>query len=257
MKLYFHRPLLLSLSLVTIQTSVFHSAYAVEKPELKKILNAHVEAMGGWRAWNNVESIRLTGTIERDGQEVDFCIIKKRPNQIRATITMPIPGNEEEYVQLIRAHDGKKAWTATRLAGGQELDQQPLHGTAAQDLLEEAAVLPKLIHTWQNGASMQLTGITQREGQRLYKITAQLVSEDKEIQFLLNKDDYLLREYSTFTADDHVLISNIRLHDFQEDSDVLIARRVEITAENTGETVMLIDEAEPGVGIYDEYFVSN
>ena len=252
MKQFFQRPLLLTLSLL-----LSLSLHGVEDPQLKKILNAHVEAMGGWRAWNKVESIRLTGTIERDGKEVDFCIIKKRPNQIRATITMPIPGSEEEFVQLIRAHDGKKAWTATRLAGDTEIARSALDEQSTQDLLEEAAVLPKLIHTWQNGASMELTGITQRDGQRLYKITAQLVSEDREIQFLINKDDYLLREYSTFTINGNTPISTIRLHDFQEDSDVLVARRVEIIAEKTGQTLMLIHQAEPGVGIYDEYFVSN
>jgi hypothetical protein len=55
--------------------------------------------MGGLRNWSQVESIRLSGTIERDGQTVDIVIIKKRPNQIRATVTIPLPNDPDNKVQ--------------------------------------------------------------------------------------------------------------------------------------------------------------
>ena len=82
--------------------------------------------MGGLANWSQIESIQLNGTIERDGKTVDFVIIKKRPDQIRATVTMPVPGKEDEAIQLIRAHDGKSAWTATRLSGAPEMQKEKL-----------------------------------------------------------------------------------------------------------------------------------
>ena len=79
---------------------LLHStASAKEAPTLNGILQKHLEAMGGLRNWSQVESIRLSGTIERDGQTVDIVIIKKRPNQIRATVTIPLPNDPDNKVQ--------------------------------------------------------------------------------------------------------------------------------------------------------------
>ena len=104
------KPLLFMLFLAGT-LALTYPARASETPELRKILKSHVDAMGGWKNWSQIGSIRQTGTIEREGQTVDFCIVKKRPNMIRATLTMAIPGKEDEAVQVIRAHDGRVLWS--------------------------------------------------------------------------------------------------------------------------------------------------
>ena len=102
---------------LSLLLSALHSAAtAANDPRVNEILSKHQEAMGGLTNWSQIESIQLNGTGERDGKTVDVVIIKKRPNQIRATVTLPVPGKEDEAIQLIRAHDGKSAWTANRLA---------------------------------------------------------------------------------------------------------------------------------------------
>lgn len=245
MKSRFLRPLIFTLTLSL-------SLNAVEDPELGRILKAHVDAMGGWRAWTKVESIRLTGTIERDGQEVDFCIIKKRPNQIRATITMPIPGNEEEFVQLIRAHDGKKAWTATRLAGGDELNQKPLNETAAKDLLNEAAVLPKLIHVWQKGATLEFQGSKLYENRPHYRILAKEQDHGHSTEFLLDQETLTLSYYRT--SSEAEIVSQTTLSGYREQDEVLIPAHTEIDSSKTGRTLIHVQEVTLGVGIYEDYF---
>jgi hypothetical protein len=99
----------ISLALVLISAANAEDS----QTSVNEILRKHFEAMGGLNNWNRIESIQMNGTIERDGQTVDIVIVKKRPDQIRATVTVPIPGKENEAFQIIRAHDGKTAWTAT------------------------------------------------------------------------------------------------------------------------------------------------
>ena len=120
---------------LSLLLSALHSvSAAVNDPRVNEILSKHQEAMGGLTNWSQIESIQLNGTVERDGKTVDVVIIKKRPNQIRATVTVPVPGKEGEAIQLIRAHDGKSAWTATRLAGAPEMQKEELPPEAADQI---------------------------------------------------------------------------------------------------------------------------
>lgn len=221
--------------------------------ELQDILRKHADAMGGLRNWNKVESIRTTGTIERDGQLVDFCIIKKRPNQIRATITMPIPGKEEEFLQIIRAHDGKEAWTATRLAGGDTLSQQILSDNDAADLIEEAQMLPKLIHLWQHNAKIEVSGIKTYEGHVHHIIRAVYKhSPDMLYEFYLSDDSYLISKSIIYKADQ--IISTTTHSNLTPVSGITVAKTLHLNSPRTGSSLMLVEDVTIGVGIYEEYF---
>jgi hypothetical protein len=151
---FLYRILSLSLALMLLHSATL--AAATGDPTLNEILQKHLEAMGGLSNWHKVESIQLNGTIKRDGQTVNVVIIKKRPNQIRATVTVPIPNKDDAYFQVIRAHDGKTAWTATRLAGAPDMVKQELPAEAADELLADAGVLPPLIKFWREGAQLEL-----------------------------------------------------------------------------------------------------
>ena len=243
---------LLGVFLLLLFTAPGHQASADQDPELQRILKAHVDAMGGWRAWNKVESIRLTGTIEREGQTYDFCIIKKRPDQIRATITMSLPGNKDEEIQLIRAYDGKKAWTASRMAGSDELSLTPLDDESRKDLIEDAALLPKLVHLWQSGADLQLLGTGTVGGRTAYKIQATQGESDFEYLMHVDKDTYQLMEYSIVRGGD--IFSTTRLSGFASFSEVLLPQNMTIESKETGSSQMHVAGIEVGVGIYRDYF---
>ena len=194
------RPLLFML-FHAVTMVLTHQASATESPELRKLIKAHVDAMGGWKNWYAIESIRLTGNIERDGQTIEFCIVKKRPQQIRATITIPIPGSDNEAMQMIRAHDGKQAWAATRRAGAQELKQQKITGQAAADLLAEATVLPSLIHLWRSGATLDRRPNSTEAGQELIVIQPTPTDTSSVYTFYLHIDNYRILHYTQLNAD--------------------------------------------------------
>ncbi|MEM7790394.1 MAG: hypothetical protein AAF546_03240 [Verrucomicrobiota bacterium] len=223
-----------------------------DDPRIRKILDKHVEALGGWRNWNQVESIRLIGTIERGGQIIDFVIVKKRPNQIRATITMPIPGNENEEVQIIRAHDGENAWTATRLTGAAEIKKEKLDQEAASKLLQDAGVLPKLILFWKTGAELSIRETTKLDGEPVTIIEAKPRDDSSIYTFYISLNTYKTLQYRQ-EIEEGVSIDTI-FDDYEEKQGVLIPRSVIINTEQTGRSKMLIKSIEVGVGIYREYF---
>ncbi len=195
-----HKTRIPLLFLVLLTLGLHSLARAADEPELNDILTQHWEAMGGMRNWSKVESIRLNGTIERDGQIVDICIVKKRPNQIRATITLPLPGSEEEKLQVIRAHDGETAWTATRLAGAPVMKKEELPPEAAAELLADAGVLPRLIKLWREGVELELLEPKIIDEKQAYRLKAETETTQQHI-FYLSADSYELLAYESVDKD--------------------------------------------------------
>jgi len=207
--------------------------------------------MGGLSNWSKIESIRLSGSVERNGQIGSLVIIKKRPNKVRATITLPIPGKPDEFLQIIQAHDGKDAWSATRLAGTESLNKKELKAEAAQTLLADADVMPKLIVLWRTGAELKLEDPVLVGGQPTYVIRAQAKKSDNNYIFYLSQDDFRTIQYEEQIGTDTTLT---RIEKYAEKNGVWLPTHLIVEAAATGKTVMTTNSILLGVGIYNEYF---
>lgn len=227
-------------------------ASAMADPTLRDILQKHLDAMGGLNNWNRVESIQLNGIIERNGQMVHIVIVKKRPSQIRATVTVPIPDKEDAYFQIIRAHDGKTAWTATRLAGAPEMKKEELPAEAAAELLGDAGVLPPLIKLWRAGGILQLSEPQKIDGQDHYVIQAKPKDGPGEFTFYLSQSDHLVTQYTSHHPDQGATLT--KLSGYRLEQEVRIPTLNIIDDKQTGRSVMTTDSIRIGVGIYKEYF---
>ena len=244
-----HGRILLKLILVTF---TLHSAVnATDDTQLREILNKHWEAMGGMRNWSQVESIRLNGTIERDGQTVDIVIVKKRPDQIRATVTLPIPGKEDEKLQVIRAHDGKTAWTATRLAGAPEMKKEILPLEASNELLADAGVLPRVIKLWRQGFTLSKLPPQTIDGVGMIVIESSSEESDEKEIFYLAHETHLLIQHLRISPDG---TTQTTYDDYRKLRGVMIPHTLKIDSEKTGNSILSTSSAQIGVGIYEEYF---
>lgn len=246
------RPLLFMLLLAGTMVLTYQAS-AIESPELRKILKAHVDTMGGWMHWNDVESIRSTGTLERDGQQIEFCIIKKRPQQIRATLTIPIPESDDEAMQIIQAHDGRNAWAGTRRAGDARLNKTELTDSQAQALLNDASVLPKLIQLWRAGAPME---ILQHPSARNHECTTLKVTSTTadDIYIFLLDQNYKVTSYTHTTHDQQT--TQTHLSHYKQIDGLYLPMHMEIHSEQTGRSIMTTKAIVIGVGIYEDYFAS-
>jgi outer membrane lipoprotein-sorting protein len=222
---------------------------------LNKILQKHLEAMGGLSNWQKVESIQLNGTIERDNQTVDIVIVKKRPNQIRATVTVPIPGKKDAFLQIIQAHNGKTAWSAKRRSGTAEMIQEELDKEAADNLLADSGVMPRLIKFWRNGAKLKHMTPEKTNDSKTFIIQATPPNSSSIYTFYISKENYLVTEYET-THPKHG-VTRTRLSNYQMEQGVMIPTLNIIQSEQTGKSVLTTHAIKIGVGIYEEYFELN
>ncbi|ADE55281.1 hypothetical protein [Coraliomargarita akajimensis] len=237
--------------LALLSTSPTALASADESTELRALLNRHVIAMGGWKNLNSIESIQLNGTIERDGSIMDLCIVKKKPNQIRATITVPAPGTTDAYVQMIRAHDGTHAWSAVRTAGQHEFKRTPLPTDQAQELLSDASIYPKLIQLWKLGAEIAFSE-QQPEDPTLVSLDAHPQSSETRYIFTLDRASAQTVQFLSIRKDGTRLLT--QLGDYQIIEGVHIPFQSVLTDEQSGMTTIRTHSAHIGVGIYEEYF---
>jgi hypothetical protein len=223
--------------------------------ELRRILNRHLNALGGMDRWTKIESIRLSGTIERDSQIVDIVILKKRPNKIRATVTLPLPGNEDDKLQVIRAHDGKTGWTATRLAGAQEMKGEELPPEAASELLGDAGIMPRLIKLWREGAALSLQEeleLVDEHSHSCYVIHAEPKQGAINHVFYVSTKDHLLVRHESRHLNGRISITHPKA--YQRKSGVMIPMLNLIDSETNGRSVMKTESVEIGVGIHGGYF---
>lgn len=211
----------------------------------------HIEAMGGLDNWDRIESIRLSGTVERDGKTVDIVIVKKRPNQIRATVTVPVSGQRSGHMQLIRAHDGTSAWTATRLAGAQETIKTAMTGDDAASLLADAGVAPRLIQLWEANEPLKLVGRSQFGGREAFILELSKNGVDVTHRFILDAKSHRTFARETFSAKGSTLT---RLSAYEAHAGVYVPTYSEMITQGTSRSIIRIESIETGVGIYPDYF---
>lgn len=222
-----------------------------EAPTVEGILRQHIEAIGGLRAWSKIESIRIAGTVSQNRQDADILIIKKRPNQIRATVTIPIPGEEDKKFQVIRAHDGSTAWTASRQAGARKLKTSTLSQSEAQTLLNDAQILPPLFRLWQEGAQLELNGVQNIKGKDYFVIKAQVKGSADTFTFNISTESLLTHRYTTEISG---VTWTTTLTNYEKQGEVMMPTTSIIESKASGVSIVTAETIELGVGIYDEYF---
>mgnify|MGYP005865522269 CR=1 FL=1 len=124
-------------------------------------------------------------------------------------------------------------------------------GTDAQNLLEDAGVLPKLFRLWRANEPLQLVGLGQFEGEEAYIIEFDHAADAPQLRFYLSPESYRTIRHEVRTPESTVLT---RLLAYQEKAGVYLPTHSEIIAPGTGRSVVRIESIQIGVGIYDEYF---
>lgn len=241
---------LLFMLILGITALLCQQSSAADDQTVDAIIRQNVDAMGGLYNWSQVESIQLNSTVERDGQTIKLCVIKKRPNLIRATITIPTPGKQDAYHQIIQAHDGKEAWTAKRRAGDSSLNKKTMSPQAAEGLLAEAGVYPPLMKLWQANQKLQLTGTNTINNERVFVIETPSTSATRHC-FYVSTESYRTVAIQSTSADGTTLT---HLSGYQKTDNVYLPTRVHVKASQTGESTIKTDSIQIGVGIYNEYF---
>jgi outer membrane lipoprotein-sorting protein len=134
-------------------------------PTVDEIIAKNLQAKGGAGKWQAVKSVKMTGKMTAQGNEMPLTVYAMRPNFNRQEITMPAG-------KAIQAFDGTTAWVVNPMLGIET--PQVVPGPAAEFARNSADFDGALINYKEKGNTIELVGREQLDGKDVYhlKVTA-------------------------------------------------------------------------------------
>lgn len=222
--------------------------------DVYEIIAKNAQAMGGWRQWESIQSIRQTGQLQRGEISVDYVVIRKRPDSMRMTLTLPPMHEGADQIQVIRACDGKAAWSATRKMGEIPTTPLPLDPQSTTDILADASFLPILMRLKQQDARFEKIGInSEKTNSPCYEVVARPINSELSYRLFISCEDFLVQHYEIQRSEE--VIVSVEQKAFQQIEAIKVPTNTRLVEAHTGATSMQVLDTEIGVGIYDDYFL--
>lgn len=83
--------------------AVLASVSVAASQTAEEIIARNLQAKGGVEKWKTIASVKMTGTLSAQGQDVPMTVYTKRPNLLRQDIATPAG-------KVVQAFDGTTAW---------------------------------------------------------------------------------------------------------------------------------------------------
>lgn len=114
-----------------------------------EIVAKNLQAKGGAEKWQSVNSVRMSGTITVQGQQLPLTMYAKRPNKNRQEISLPDG-------KIVQAFDGTTAWVINPMMGSDA--PQVVPGGVADMMKNSADFDGALINYKTKGHTIELVG---------------------------------------------------------------------------------------------------
>ena len=245
-----YRSVILSLCLLLAAS---FPAHANEDPELQRILKVHVDAMGGWRAWNKVESIRYIGVITQNDVKYRFCSLKKAPNLVRTTVDIP-QKNGNYKMQLVVLHDGENYWQTKKFNGIIDGFKKILDNEKILAIDIDSGIMPFLL---------QPLSVEFKKSKYSYSRLTEINEETTSIEIIdgenttiiakLSNSDMMLK--SIVAKYNGHFVTELEYLDFDIVSEIKIPVEIKIKNSNKIESVINIESISLNIGVDNHYFI--
>lgn len=136
------------MSRLTFAVSLLVAA-AAHAQTVDEIVAKNLQAKGGAEKWGSVNSVKMTGKIAIQGQEMPLTMYAKRPNMNRQEIALPDG-------RIVQAFDGVTAWVINPLMGSNV--PQAVPGGVADMMKNSADFDGALINYKAKGHTIELVG---------------------------------------------------------------------------------------------------
>jgi outer membrane lipoprotein-sorting protein len=137
------------MSRLTFALSLIAVATVAHAQTVDEIVAKNLQAKGGAEKWGSVNSVKMTGKIAAQGQEMPLTMYAKRPNMNRQEISLPDG-------RIVQAFDGTTAWVINPLLGTDT--PQPVPGGVADMMKNSADFDGALINYKTKGHTIELVG---------------------------------------------------------------------------------------------------
>jgi len=161
--------LALALSLCSVVATTAHAQTVDE------IVAKNLQAKGGAEKWQSVNSVKMTGKIATQGQEMPLTMYAKRPNKSRQEISLPDG-------KIVQAFDGATAWIINPMMGSNAPQAAP--GGIADTIKNAADFDGALINYKSKGHTIELIGKEKLGDQDVYHLKVTMKGGQVQHYFL-------------------------------------------------------------------------
>ncbi len=236
-------PLLLLSSLACARLLTAEPTASSRELSLPEILAGYVKAQGGSAYIDSIETLRMEGTIEQDGQQLSFVQVKKQPDLIRMTVTL-------NGMELIMGYNGETAWQTVR----QRRQAVELTGPARENLIRNAAMFNQLYQPHNPHVVRAYAGSDEFEGRPVYLIDVTLENGSTE-RYTIDQEtflDYRLEYSEVVDGSEHQV--EYRYQDIRRLDRLQLPFRVESYRDGELVSVITLESIRLDAGVYLPYF---
>ena len=163
------------MSRLTFALSLLAVAAAAHAQTVDEIVAKNLQAKGGAEKWQSVSSVKMTGKIAAQGQEMPLMVYAKRPNLSRQEISLPDG-------KIVQAFDGTTAWVINPMMGSDV--PQVLPGGAAEMMKNSADFDGALVNYKSKGHTIELVGKEKLSDKDVYHLKVTMKGGQVQHYFL-------------------------------------------------------------------------
>jgi outer membrane lipoprotein-sorting protein len=225
---------------IAVATSVPASAQSANK-----IIKKHLKAMGGVKKIKSVETVKMTGTVEVQGNVAPIVFYMKRPDLFCIE-------SKTDFGVYITGFDGENSWIFNSYAG----DTEPKMQSDEESVMskEDYDIDGPLVDYKKKGNKVELAGKEDVDGKEVFKLIVTHPS-GKERTLVIDAETYLVvSESYTQMSDGVVTDHEMRLRDHKKVDGLTYAHVFEEVMNGEVQTKSTIENVEINTGIDDAIF---
>lgn len=205
--------------------------------KLEKILTRYyLEGLGGPERWDEIESLRVFGTLTTNAGKFELTAYQKKPNFIKMAIT-------SDSRDLVLGYDGEVAW---QLIPGSK-KAVPMPDQEARRFAHNSHFGNHLLYPYEAGKTLKYINTLPVDGRICHQIRATIAS-DFQIDYFIDIRTYL--EIKVINTDLRTqAVSTIIFNDYNREFGMPIAKSVESYEDGKWKSSLSLREVSVNSGI--------
>ncbi|MDP0500996.1 MAG: outer membrane lipoprotein-sorting protein [Verrucomicrobiota bacterium JB022] len=214
--------------------------------DLDAVLAKYIEANGGQKEMDAVQSLRVIGKYTMEGKTFDLNILKRRPD-------LKVVSYAQEGVTITIGYDGQRVWRQIDSPQGRRVE--PMEGPEAQEFIGGIDFDGPLVGKPGVGETRKLLEperigrvdyyrieLTKADGKRIvYYIDSRTMREAKNL------------EYTTSATGEETVKENF-LSDYAQYDGIWLARKIEAVSDGERQSLLEVSNVQINPGIIRSYF---
>jgi outer membrane lipoprotein-sorting protein len=210
-----------------------------------EIIAKNIEARGGMEKIKAVKSLRMTGKMMAQGQEMPFSVEMERPSNVRVEFTV-------QGKTTIQAYDGETGWMVAPFLGSDEPEK--VTGDDLKDLEEQADMDGTLVDYKAKGHTVELMGKELLQGTEVYKLKITLKNGNIRYIYIGKENNLELKTSSTQKRQGEEFQIDAFLGNYKSVDGLMVPYAVDQKVRDQTVSSFTVDKVELNIDLDDSIF---